>query len=225
MPYAPVFESLNRNKTLLSLCDYHLSEGLPCNPVYDAGSLALNIFLAQRHAWPRCGWQVHILSWAQPSGLHLCLQLSQYVSCRSFSAVCKVSFVNPACLMPPGYHVRGECRTQSAFVCKWLREDLADVYPSELLFHPCLCRRTVSSSVDRMWMRGDARHLLVFPSIGTCLLDFFCTLEIVISQIVILGAVEMVQSARCLLYKHKDFGIIPRTPVKIKWVMQFCFSL
>lgn len=119
MPYAPVFESLNRNKTLLSLCDYHLSEGLPCNPVYDAGSLALNIFLAQRHAWPRCGWQVHILSWAQPSGLHLCLQLSQYVSCRSFSAVCKVSFVNPACLMPPGYHVRGECRTQSTFVCKW----------------------------------------------------------------------------------------------------------
>lgn len=152
MPYAPVFESLNRNKTLLSLCDYHLSEGLPCNPVYDAGSLALNIFLAQRHAWPRCGWQVHILSWVQPSGLHLCLQLSQYVSCRSFSAVCKVSFVNPSCLMPPGYHVRGECRTQSAFVCKWAERRpgrcvsvRAAVSPLPLLSKYCLiiCRQNV----------------------------------------------------------------------------------
>ena len=82
-------------------------------------------------------------------------------------------------------------------------------------FNPCLCCWSpVSSSVDRMWMSGGARHLLVFTYIGTCLLDFLGTLEIVVSQIVILGAVEMVQSARCLLYKHKGFGIISRTPVK-----------
>lgn len=61
---------------------------------------------------------------------------TQYVSCRSFSATCKVSFVSPSCLMPPGYHVRNECRTQGAFVCKGLREDLAGVYPSEPLFQP-----------------------------------------------------------------------------------------